>query len=451
MNMPGFARVEDAGVNNSGGGNGFNVAQPRTLSETGLSDTLLIDLLCKHLYDAGSLDTARLIERMALSGPVLDELLAFLRKDGRIEVLGQASGGGGGLRYGLTERGRGSARDALGRSGYIGPAPYPVERYRQLLRSQTIHHGGVTSKEMQGAFSGVVLHHGMLDQLGAALNSGRAIMIYGPAGTGKTFISSKLIRLFGESIWVPHAIAIGEAIIEVFDPQVHKRADEEAPRPSLRLDQGHDRRLLRCKRPVVVTGGELTMDQLDIRYDPFSRQYQAPLQLKASNGMFIIDDMGRQRMAPAELLNRWIVPMEEKKDFLNLGGGRHCELPFDLILVFSTNLNPLQLADEAFLRRIGYKLHFDYLTRGEYEQIWRQEVDKLGIPFDPLLLRYVIEGLHQPEKVPLAPCHPRDLLGMARDRQRYQGSSGPLTPQELEWAWRNYFVKLPGAEQGDKP
>lgn len=449
MNTSGVARVEDAGRDDSGTDNNCNVAQPRTVAETGLSEPLLTDLLCKHLYDAGSLDTARLMERLALAGPVLDELLAFLRKDGRVEVLGQTTSGGGGLRYGLTERGRSTARDALGRSGYIGPAPYPVERYRELLHAQTIHHGGVTGKDMQAAFKGVVLHNGMLDQLGAALNSGRAIMIYGPAGTGKTFISSKLIRLFGESIWVPHAIAIGEAIIEVFDPQVHKRVEDDAPRPSLRLDQGHDRRLLRCKRPVVITGGELTMDQLDIRYDPYSRQYQAPLQLKAGNGMFIIDDMGRQRMAPAELLNRWIVPMEEKKDFLNLGGGRHCELPFDLILVFSTNLNPLQLADEAFLRRIGYKLHFDYLTRQEYEQIWRQEVEKLGIPFDPLLLRYVIEGLHQPEKVALAPCHPRDLLGMARDRQRYLGGSGPLTPQELEWAWHNYFVRLQGVEQGD--
>lgn len=450
MNLLGISRIEEAGLDGPGKDNTVDVKQPRTVAETGLSEPLLIDLLCKHLYDAGSLDTAKLMERLALAGPVLDELLAFLRKDGRIEVLGQNNGVGGGLRYGLTERGRGAARDALARSGYIGPAPYPVERYRELLLAQTIHHGGVNAKAMQAAFQGVVLHNGLLDQLGAALNSGRAIMIYGPAGTGKTFISSKLIRLFDEAIWIPQAIAIGEAIIEVFDPQVHERVDDLA-RPSLRLDQGHDRRLLRCKRPVVITGGELTMDQLDIRYDPYTRQYQAPLQLKASNGMFIIDDMGRQRMAPAQLLNRWIVPMEEKKDFLNLGGGRHCELPFDLILVFSTNLNPLELAEEAFLRRIGYKLHFDHLTRDEYERIWRQEVEKLGIPFDPLLLRYVIEGLHQPEKVPLAPCHPRDLLGMARDRQRYQGSSGVLTPQELEWAWQNYFVRLGGAEQGDTP
>ncbi len=426
--------------------------QPRCIAETGLSEALLADLLCKHLYDAGSLDTGRLMARLGLAGPVLDELLTILRKDGRAEVLGQANGGSGGLRYGLTERGRMTGRDALARSGYIGPAPYPVERYRELLRAQTVHHGCITAEQMRHAFEGIVLHAGLLDQLGAALNSGRAIMIYGPAGTGKTYISSKLIRLFDESIWVPHAVAINEAVIEIFDPQVHRAVDEATSLvPSLRLDQGHDRRLLRCKRPVVITGGELTLDQLDIRYDPFTRQYQAPLQLKAGNGMFIIDDLGRQAMPPAQLLNRWIVPMEEKKDYLNLGGGRHCELPFDVILVFSTNLNPLQLADEAFLRRIGYKLRFDYLNRDEYAQIWRQETEKLGIPYDALLLRYVIEGLHQAEKVPLLPCHPRDLLGMAVDRKRYAGGGGALTPNELQWAWRNYFVRLQETEQGDTP
>jgi hypothetical protein len=254
------------------------------------------------------------------------------------------------LRYGLTERGRASARDALSRSGYLGAAPFPVSAYRSLLKVQTIHHGRITAGDMHTAFHGVVLANSMLDQLGVAMNSGRAIMIYGPAGTGKTYISSRLIRLFAEAIWVPYAIVVNESVIEIFDPQVHQRLDE-GEQNKLLLDQGIDRRLLCCKRPIVITGGELSMEQLDIRYDPFSRLYQAPLQLKASNGLFIIDDMGRQRMAPAELLNRWIVPMEEKRDFLNLGGGRHCELPFDLILVFSTNLNPLELADEAFLRR----------------------------------------------------------------------------------------------------
>ncbi|MGQ7818348.1 AAA family ATPase [Metapseudomonas furukawaii] len=414
--------------------------QPRTIRDTGLADNFLGDLVCKHLHDAGVLDLPHLVERLALTGAVLEEILAFLRKDGRIEVLGQA--GGQALRYGLTERGRSSARDALARSGYIGAAPFPISAYRSLLKLQTIHHGRITARDMRTAFHGVVLAEAMLDQLGVAMNSGRAIMIYGPAGTGKTYISSRLIRLFAEAIWVPHAIAINEAVVEIYDPQVHQRLDDRPDANKLLLDEGIDRRLLCCKRPIVITGGELGMEQLDIRYDPFSRLYQAPLQLKASNGLFIIDDMGRQRMAPAELLNRWIVPMEEKRDFLNLGGGRHCELPFDLILVFSTNLNPLELADEAFLRRIGYKLHFNYLQPEEYGRIWRQECERLGLAFDPVLLRYVLQGLYELQGMPLVPCHPRDLLGMALDHQRYLDGSGPLSPQDLEWAWHNYFVQL---------
>ena len=414
--------------------------QPRTILETGLADSFLGDLVCKHLYDAGVLDMVQLVVRLALTGAVLEEVLTFLRKDRRVEVLGQS--GGQALRYGLTERGRNSARDALARSGYIGAAPYPVSAYRALLKLQTIHHGRISAHDMHTCFGSMVLAQNMLDQLGVALNSGRAIMIYGPAGTGKTYVSSRLIRLFAESIWVPHAIAINEAVIEIYDPQVHKRLDDDEQQNALMLNEGIDRRLLRCERPIVITGGELTMEQLDVRYEPFSRQYQAPLQLKASNGLLVIDDLGRQRMTPEVLLNRWIVPMEERRDFLNLGGGRHCELPFDLILVFSTNLNPLELADEAFLRRIDYKLQFGYLKPGEYERIWIQETQRLGIPYDPALLSFVLRELYGAENMPLVPCHPRDLLNMACDRQRYQEGAGPLTTQELEWAWHNYFVQL---------
>ena len=414
--------------------------QPRTILETGLADSFLGDLVCKHLYDAGVLDMVQLVARLALTGAVLEEVLTFLRKDRRVEVLGQSVGQA--LRYGLTERGRNSARDALARSGYIGAAPYPVSAYRALLKLQTIHHGRISAHDMHTCFGSMVLAQNMLDQLGVALNSGRAIMIYGPAGTGKTYVSSRLIRLFAESIWVPHAIAINEAVIEIYDPQVHKRLDDDEQQNALMLNEGIDRRLLRCERPIVITGGELTMEQLDVRYEPFSRQYQAPLQLKASNGLLVIDDLGRQRMTPEVLLNRWIVPMEERRDFLNLGGGRHCELPFDLILVFSTNLNPLELADEAFLRRIGYKLQFGYLKPGEYERIWIQETQRLGIPYDPALLSFVLRELYGAENMPLVPCHPRDLLNMACDRLRYQEGAGPLTTQELEWAWHNYFVQL---------
>ncbi len=416
--------------------------QPCSVADTGLGENLLGDLLCKHLHDAGVLDMPQLVARLALTGSVLEELLAFLRKDARVEVLGQA--GGQGLRYGLTERGRSSAKDALARSGYIGPAPYPVERYRQLLHAQTVHSSAVNGPNMRQAFNDIVIRDELLDQLGPAMNSGRAIMIYGPPGTGKTYISQRLIRLFSDAIWIPYAIAINEVVLEIFDPQLHTPLPVELNKFSLRLDQGVDRRLLQCQRPIVITGGELTMDMLDVRFDPYSRQYQAPLQLKASNGIFIIDDLGRQRMPPIELFNRWIVPLEEKKDFLNLGGGRHCEIPFDLVLVFSTNLNPLALADEAFLRRIGYKLHFDHLLPSEYVRIWQQECAKRALPYDPALVAYVIEQLHLPTHTPLLPCHPRDLLSMALDRQHYLAldAAESLTPEALQWAWRNYFVAL---------
>ena len=414
--------------------------QPRTIAETGLSDQLLADLLCKHLHEAGPLDLSRLAERMTLPGAVLEEVLGLLRKDGRIEVLGQHNGQG--LRYGLTERGRDAARDALARSGYIGAAPFPVSTYRSLVKVQTVHHARVSAEKMRSVYSGVVLAEGLLDQLGVAVNSGRAIMIYGPAGTGKTYISGRLVRLFNEAVWVPYAIAVNDAVVEIYDPQIHQRLDDRDRYNSLLFSEGIDRRLLCCMRPQVVSGGELGMEQLDVLYDPFSRRYQAPLHIKASNGLFIIEDLGRHRMSPIELLNRWIVPMEDKRDALHLGGGYQCVLPFDTVLVFSTNLNPLELADEAFLRRIGYKLHFSYLKPAEYERIWRQECERLAVPFDPQLLRFVLRELYEAEGMPLVPCHPRDLLGMAMDRQRYTGRSGPLAPDDLLWAWRAYFVQL---------
>lgn len=414
--------------------------QPRSIADTGLSEQLLADLLCKHLHDGGVLDLSRLVDRLALPGAVLEEVLGLLRRDGRIEVLGQHNGQT--LRYGLTERGRNAARDALDRSGYIGAAPFPASTFRSLVQIQTIHHARIDGERMRSAFSGVTLAEGVLDQLGVAVNSGRAIMIYGPAGTGKTYISGRLVRLFSEAIWVPYAIAVNDAVVEIYDPQIHQRLDDRDQYNSLLLSEGIDRRLLCCTRPVVISGGELSIEQLDVLYDPFSRRYQAPLQLKASNGLFIIEDLGRHRFPPAELFNRWIVPMEEKRDLLNLGGGRQCALPFDVVLVFSTNINPLELADEAFLRRIGYKVRFDYLKPPEYERIWQQETERLGIPFDPVLLRFVLRELYEAEGMPLVPCHPRDLLGMAVDRQRYMNRTGPLMPGDLLWAWRNYFVQL---------
>jgi predicted ATPase with chaperone activity len=352
-----------------------------------------------------------------------------------------------GLAYTLTERGRVTALDAMMRSGYLGPAPVPLTRYAQVARAQTIHSRSVTQETMRAAFDDVVLDERMLDRLGPALNSGRAIFLYGPAGTGKTYISQRLCRLFRHPTLIPHSIAIDESTVQVFDPLVHKQLRLRPNNDNLKLEKGHDPRFVVCERPVVITGGELTTEMLEIRYDPTTRLYEAPLQLKANNGMFIIDDMGRQKVSPAAVFNRWIVPMEEKRDYLTLGSGRHFTVPFDVVLVFSTNIHPLELADEAFLRRIGYKIEFPTLTAEQYEHIWRDICADFKVEYESHVLDYVINELHTKKHVALLPCHPRDLLGMAVDRAVYEDNSRNVSIDHLRWAWDNYFVSVDGQHQ----
>lgn len=413
--------------------------RPKCVADTGLRLSLICELLEKHLYDAGVLPLATLCRRTALAGPILDEALVFLRREGRVEVRG-ATPDEPTLRYALTERGRSSAQDALSRSGYVGPAPVPLDIYSQVVREQSVHDRLVTRDLMRTAFTDVVLDAEMLDRLGPALNSGKAIFVYGEAGTGKTYITQRLSRLVTDTVLVPYAIIVGQTVIEVFDRSVHTPmgvADS-----GMRLDDGHDPRFLLCRRPLVVTGGELVPEMLEVQIDPATRQYRAPLQLKATNGLLIIDDLGRQRVAPRVVLNRWIVPMEEGRDYLTLPTGQHFTALFDLILVFSTNLKPSDLADEAFLRRIGYKIQFEALPPERYHEIWRQVCEQHGISYDPAVCQGVIDRLHRPAKVPLLPCHPRDLIDMALDHAAYRGAGDVLEAAALDWAWKNYFVDM---------
>ena len=413
--------------------------RPKTLSETGLRLSLICDLLAKHLYDAGTLTLPALRQRVALAGPILEEALAFLRREARIEVRGPTPDEST-LRYALTERGRSAAQDAMVRSGYLGPAPVPLEAYSQIVREQSVHDRLVTRELIRSAFSDVVLDAEMLDRLGPALNSGKAIFVYGEPGTGKTYITQRLSRLVGDTVLVPHAIAVGDTIIQLFDPAVHIPVG--GPSSGVLLDDGHDPRFVLCRRPLVITGGELVPEMLEVQLDPTTRQFRAPLQLKATNGMLIIDDLGRQRVSPKVVLNRWIVPMEEGRDYLSLPTGQHFTALFDLILVFSTNLRPGELADEAFLRRIGYKIQFEALTPERYHEIWRQVCEQHGVAYDRSVCQGVIDLLHRPAKVPLLPCHPRDLIDMALDHAAYFGTGDVLEPNALEWAWKNYFVEL---------
>ncbi len=420
--------------------------RPAKLSETGLSETFVADLIAKHLFDRGTLSLGELSTIVALVGSIIEGVLNFMRTEARVEVRpGQASTAG--LAYTLTERGRVSALDAMMRSGYLGAAPVPLHYYAKIARAQTIHKRSVTQDSMRAAFEDVVLDAQLLDRLGPALNSGRAIFLYGPAGTGKTYISQRLCRLFRNPTLIPHSIAIDDSAVQVFDPLVHKQLRQRPTNDNLKLEKGHDPRFVVCERPVVITGGELTSEMLDVHYEPSTRFYEAPLQLKANNGLFIIDDMGRQKISPAALFNRWIVPLEEKRDYLTLGSGRHFTVPFDVVLVFSTNIHPLELADEAFLRRIGYKIEFPTLTAEQYEHIWRDICALYEVQYESRVLDYVINELHTKRRVPLLPCHPRDLLGMAVGHAVYEENSRNVSIDHLRWAWDNYFVSVAGHSQ----
>lgn len=412
--------------------------RPRTIADTGLSMSFLADLLGKHMLNGGVMTLSQLAERVLLPARLLEDVLHFMRKESRVEVLA-ADTDSSSLRFALTDRGRSAALNAFIVSGYAGPAPVPLTHYVRVVHEQTVHGHAVTSRDVRAAFHDVVVSDDLLDDIGPSLNSGRAIFIYGPAGTGKTYISQRMARVFSSTVLIPHAILVNDTVLSVFDPVIHK-AISARPRSSLSVEDGFDQRFALCQRPMIVAGGELTADMLEVQYDANDREYRAPLQMKANNGLFIIDDMGRQQVEPQAVFNRWIVPLEEKRDFLSLGSGRHFSVPFDVVLIFSTNLNPNELADEAFLRRIGYKIRFPHLDADQYERIWREQCRERGIPFDRDVLDYVINHLHGPQRIPLLPCHPRDLLGLCVDRAIYTDKPRETSREIVDWAWRNYFA-----------
>jgi len=414
--------------------------RPVDLESTGLSEDFLSELLAKHLNAGGTMTLAELSDRLKLAGPVVERVLAFMRKEAQVEIRPRRTDRES-LRYALTELGRNAALDALMRSGYVGPAPVPLDEYGRVANAQSVHGRRVSREAVTACFDGVALDQHMADQFGISINSGRPIFIYGPAGTGKTYATQRLARLFAELILVPYAIMIDGTVVELFDPLLHKAVRSDV-QPNLMLGQGHDPRYVCCERPVLVTGGELTLDLLDVRYDATTRRFEAPLQLKANNGMFVIDDLGRQKVPPDALLNRWIVPMNDRRDYHVLGSGRHFTTPFDVVLVFSSNLHPLDLADEAFLRRIGHKIYCGYASPDQYERIWADICVEQNLEFDPEIVSFMIEELHGRNNTPLLPCHPKDLINIAIDKAAYLGSELKLTRELLEWAWETYFVSL---------
>ncbi len=412
---------------------------PRTVAETGLPFVFLVELAVKILSVGGQLRLAELANRMKLSVSVIDSLICYLRAEKLCEV---ARTGGTGtdadLCYRLTDLGRARALEFLARCAYAGPAPVTLEDYCASVQSQSVASLRIARDAVTEYFGDIIVGGGILDQLGAAMNSGRAMFIHGPAGSGKTYLAERLAGLLRGDIRVPHAVLAGGEVVQVHDPLVHRPCASDG-KEALRRGSA-DLRWVTCRRPAVLTGGELTLDMLDLKFDHTTRYYQAPPHLKANNGIFIIDDLGRQRCSPTDLLNRWIVPMDRRIDYLALHTGYKFQVPFDVIVVFSSNLPPAELGDGAFLRRIGYKIHVGPMSEADYRRIFVRVCADHGIAWNEDAFTYLLQERHGPAHRPLLACYARDLVSQVRDRASYADEQPALTPDALDWAWNNYFT-----------
>jgi len=422
---------------------------PRGVEETGLPFLFLVELLIKVLARRGQLKLPELAGHLKLAVSVIDPLIAFMRTEKLCEVTRRGgSGTDADLAYHLTELGHDRARQCMARNAYAGPAPVTLADYRRQVALQSVSDLHVTRADVTRVFDDIVVNQQVLDQLGAAMNSGRAIFIHGLAGSGKTYLAERLRNLLNGDIALPYAIMIDGEVVPFYDPVQHRASDDSgAVSPdtgaidSIDKLRSIDLRWVRgVQRPATLAGGELTLEMLDLRFDPNTRLYQAPPHLKANNGMFIIDDLGRQRCSPLELMNRWIVPMDRGIDYLSLHTGHIFEVPFDVVVVFSSNFLPERLSDGAFLRRLGYKIEVPPQTGAEYERVFRQVCQQSGLEFDPDAYQYLLQEKHDREAVPLLACYPRDLIRQVLDLARYEAKPPVLNRAALDWAWHNYFA-----------
>lgn len=413
---------------------------PRTIAETGVPFIFLVELVTKVVHLNGRMRLTEAAQQLCLPVTVVDEVLGFMRTERLCEVARRGETDGD-VNYNLTESGRVRALDFFQRSQYAGPCPVSITAYTEQIRRQAVAGMRVTLADVDGAFTGLVIQPHLREQLGAAMNSGRPMFLYGPAGSGKTYLAEHLLGLMHGDVAVPHAVCVAQEVIQVYDPLVHEPVQQEG-RHSGTLDRQRrmDERWVLCKRPVSISGGELTLDMLNLHFDQTTRYYEAPPHVKANNGVFVIDDLGRQQVSPQQLMNRWIVPMDRRHDYQALHNGYKFKLPFDVILVFSTNMTPRDIADEAFLRRLGYKIHVGPLQEFEYEAVFRDVCAQYRVPYNQQAFEYLLRQHHAKSGKPLLACYPRDLVGQIRDFAIYRGGEPQLTHEALDWAWNNYFA-----------
>jgi hypothetical protein len=420
-------------------------------SDEGLPDSFLVDLLLRHFYQRGEIQLFELSRLAGLSRSRVEALTDHMRAAHWAEIprRGELDGD---LTFALTGAGQQQAKLAFEKCQYVGPAPVTLEQYVTMVRSQSARQAPVTQVELQAALGDVVIDEALLPTLGSALNSERAIYFHGPSGAGKTYLAEHLVKTLQGQVWVPHAIYVDGELIQVFDARVHRlvQPDPGAVR-GLSRDTTLDERWVRVHRPVVVAGGELTLAMLELEFDTLSRLYVAPAQMKANNGILVIDDLGRQRVSARELLNRWIVPLDRQLDYLGLHTGAKIEVPFDVSVIFLSNLAPQALTDPAFARRLGYKIYLGALSRAHYRCVIEQACQRLGMAFDGACADFLMDHLHRLHGQDFLACTPYDVLSKIRDRARYLKQSPVLTVALIEWAWNLYFgASDPNHEESQK-
>jgi hypothetical protein len=412
---------------------------PDTIEESGLDPQFLLRLVLKSMY-VTNLETAPdLAAYMKLPGMVVHEVLESAKEKRLLEVLGLSEARSSVYRYALTSTGRDWAVEALGQCQYTGPAPVPLEAFRAQVMAQSITRDQITPESMARALAHLVVPEGTIARLGPAANSAKALLLYGAPGNGKTSIALALGRAFDHAIFLPHCIEADGQVIRFLDPSVHNLWDGEGP--ELPLGRDADPRWVRCRRPVVVTGGELTIDMLDLSFDPLSKCYEAPAHMKASGGVFIADDLGRQRVKAHDLVNRWIMPLERRIDFLTLHTGNKIELPFDQLVVFSTNSPPQELIDAAGMRRIPYKFHVPVPTHAEYVEILRNVCAHHSLDVPDEVTSYLLDEFYPKTGVPISAVHPQFIVDHIIERCRFEGRYPELSLELIHDAVENLVVE----------
>lgn len=431
-------------------------APPMSQEDLGLDRVFLDSLVLKMLFIAGALSGDRLTRELAVPFWALDDSLLSFQQRKLLEVTGSEGMGRRGYTFQLTGEGRLRARETLDSEPYVGPVPVPIERYRYWVERQSVRHTHIGPEQVREGLKHLVLDARTIELLGPAINGSRSIFLYGEAGNGKTTISEAVVDIFGDHIYIPRAVSVDGQVIQLFDATAHEPVNDEEDRDDqeeiVHAPPEVDQRFIEIERPLVIAGGELTLDQLELQFDRRTGAYQAPPQMRANGGVFVIDDFGRQRVPPRDLLNRWMIPLDRDVDYLNFGSGRRAAIPFDCVVIFATNLNPSDLVEEAFLRRIRYKIEIGSPEKKHYEEIFRRVCKKKGIKYRQEAVDWIYEEYYTRQGIYPRSCHPGDLLSDIVDLGAFYDEAPSLNDRMLGQACESYFMDLPthGENGGDR-